>query len=154
MHPSGHTQHIKGGAPISATAHISIIMESPGKKAKASADLSDGKHAWPRPAPSVHNNKHALAFQLMEATHANEKTHNKLVDPQQAYADKAPVVKLYGVTAEGNSVLAHVHGFRPYFYIDLNSDKPLSNLECDKFKRDLNLNVSDLQDQFMQSDHF
>lgn len=28
-----------------------------------------------------------------------------------------PALRLFGVTAEGNSVLAHIHGFQPYFYI-------------------------------------
>eukprot|EP00741_Cyanophora_paradoxa_P009639 tig00001545_g9337.t1 len=28
-----------------------------------------------------------------------------------------PVIRLYGVTAEGNTVMVHVHGFQPYFYI-------------------------------------
>lgn len=27
-----------------------------------------------------------------------------------------PVIRMYGVTEEGNSVMAHVHGFAPYFY--------------------------------------
>ena len=28
-----------------------------------------------------------------------------------------PVIRLYGVTREGHSVFAHIHGFTPYFYI-------------------------------------
>lgn len=28
-----------------------------------------------------------------------------------------PVLRLFGVTRDGNSVLAHIHGFRPYFYV-------------------------------------
>jgi DNA polymerase delta subunit 1 len=30
---------------------------------------------------------------------------------------KAATVRMFGVTAAGNSVLVHVHGFRPYFYV-------------------------------------
>ena len=26
-----------------------------------------------------------------------------------------PIVRMYGVTEEGNSVMAHIHGFSPYF---------------------------------------
>eukprot|EP00434_Breviolum_minutum_P041516 symbB.v1.2.036930.t1/scaffold5332.1/size28346/3 len=29
-----------------------------------------------------------------------------------------PVLRIYGVTEEGHSVLAHVHGFEPYFYVE------------------------------------
>ena len=28
-----------------------------------------------------------------------------------------PVLRLFGVNAEGNSVLAYIHGFKPYFYV-------------------------------------
>jgi DNA polymerase delta subunit 1 len=28
-----------------------------------------------------------------------------------------PIIRLYGCTNNGNSVLAHVHGFTPYFYV-------------------------------------
>lgn len=28
-----------------------------------------------------------------------------------------PTLRLFGVTQEGHSVLAHIHGFRPYFYV-------------------------------------
>jgi len=28
-----------------------------------------------------------------------------------------PIISIYGVTMDGNSVAAHVHGFAPYFYI-------------------------------------
>ena len=28
-----------------------------------------------------------------------------------------PIVRMYGVTMEGNSVMAHIHGFAPFFYV-------------------------------------
>ena len=28
-----------------------------------------------------------------------------------------PVIRMYGVTAAGNSVLVHIHGFTPYFFV-------------------------------------
>lgn len=28
-----------------------------------------------------------------------------------------PIISIYGVTMDGNSVAAHIHGFAPYFYI-------------------------------------
>jgi len=31
--------------------------------------------------------------------------------------NKVPVVRMYGVTEEGNSVMAHIHGFLPYFWV-------------------------------------
>ena len=38
-----------------------------------------------------------------------------------------PIIRLYGVTAEGQSVLAHIHGFTPYFYVSLPPGTDLSN---------------------------
>lgn len=36
---------------------------------------------------------------------------------QQSPEEIVPVIRLYGVTEEGHSVFAHIHGFVPYFYI-------------------------------------
>ncbi len=41
----------------------------------------------------------------------------KLDQHRKTTENTTPVVRLYGVTAEGNSVFAHTHGFLPYFYI-------------------------------------
>jgi hypothetical protein len=35
---------------------------------------------------------------------------NTILNPE------APVLRMYGVTMEGHSVLAHIHDFSPYFY--------------------------------------
>lgn len=44
------------------------------------------------------------AFQQIEIEEAAEGKHG-------------PILRLFGVTAKGNSVLANIHGFQPYFYI-------------------------------------
>ena len=38
-----------------------------------------------------------------------------------------PVLRLYGVTNDGYSVLAHIHGFTPYFYVSLPASTDLSD---------------------------
>ena len=45
-----------------------------------------------------------IAFQQIEIEESIEPKHG-------------PTLRLFGVTQNGNSVLAHVHGFKPYFYI-------------------------------------
>jgi len=35
---------------------------------------------------------------------------------------RVPVLRMYGVTEHGNSVLAHIHGFLPYFYVQCPSE--------------------------------
>ena len=47
-----------------------------------------------------------------------------------------PVVRFYGVTMEGNSVLCHVHGFLPYFYVP--APQNFSPDHCENFRADLN----------------
>jgi DNA polymerase delta subunit 1 len=40
------------------------------------------------------------------------------IEIEEAYEPKhGPSLRLFGVNQNGNSVLAHVHGFKPYFYI-------------------------------------
>ncbi|RWS23196.1 DNA polymerase delta catalytic subunit-like protein [Leptotrombidium deliense] len=48
-----------------------------------------------------------------------------------------PVVRIYGINERGNSVLVHVHGFHPYFYIL--PPLYLNNSHLSEFKESLNL---------------
>lgn len=34
-----------------------------------------------------------------------------------ASSGPVPIVRMFGVTEDGNSVLAHIHGFAPYFFV-------------------------------------
>ena len=43
------------------------------------------------------------------------------VGSKQVQGEEAGIIRMYGVTKEGNSVLAHIHDFISYFYIE----KPL-----------------------------
>lgn len=43
-----------------------------------------------------------------------------------------PIIRMYGITMEGNSVLAHVHGFTPYFFVP--AQPGFKQEDCDKFK--------------------
>lgn len=62
--------------------------------------------AWGRKtAPSLNCNTQSLAFQWVDVNvHCPE--------------PESPIIRLYGVTAEGFSVLLHVHDFVQYFYVD------------------------------------
>jgi DNA polymerase delta subunit 1 len=47
------------------------------------------------------------------------------------------VMRLYGVNASGNSVLAHVHGYRPYFYVK--APPGFDPSVCEEFRNLLNI---------------
>lgn len=49
---------------------------------------------------------------------------------------QAPVIRIYGVTAAGHSVLAHVSGFLPYFYI--HAPRGFQQTDCSSFNNHLN----------------
>ncbi len=38
---------------------------------------------------------------------------------------EAPVIRMFGITANSNSVAMHVHNFTPYFYVKLSQQAPL-----------------------------
>lgn len=52
----------------------------------------------------------------------------------------AAVLRMFGVTGDGHSVCAHVHGFAPYFYASV--PESFTEVECEKFRRRLNEEVS------------
>jgi DNA polymerase delta subunit 1 len=47
-----------------------------------------------------------------------------------------PILRMFGVTNEGNSVCAHIHGFLPYFFVPA----PLAfhDVHCTIFRQELN----------------
>ena len=50
-----------------------------------------------------------------------------------------PIMRIYGVTNEGNSVLCHVHGFVPYFFVQ--APNQFAPQDCATFQNSLNLAV-------------
>lgn len=47
-----------------------------------------------------------------------------------------PIIRMYGVTKDGNSVMCHVHGFHPYIYIPAPAN--FTEAHCLSFQRALN----------------
>ncbi|XP_029769783.1 DNA polymerase delta catalytic subunit-like, partial [Terrapene carolina triunguis] len=47
-----------------------------------------------------------------------------------------PVLRMFGVTAAGNSVCCHIHGFAPYFYVPAPAGFQPQHLS--DFQRELN----------------
>ncbi len=83
------------------------------------------------PAPPIDPTNDTITFQQLDIDHyVGSSMLSHLTDP-------VPVLRMFGVTMEGNSVCAHIHNFRPYFYVPL----PHLNFKgehCNDFKMALN----------------
>lgn len=67
-----------------------------------------GAHTWKRPKlPHVNPRTDAIDMFLLEADYYTEFEEGQ----------RAPVLRLFGVNMNGNSILAYIHGFKPYFYV-------------------------------------
>ena len=53
---------------------------------------------------------------------------------------ETPVIRVFGVTQGGHSILVHVHGVTPYFYCDCPSES-FSDEDCGRFREALDLKV-------------
>lgn len=71
---------------------------------------------WARPAVTWSPGGKPLQFMQVDIDYYTE-VPNPIFWPSLGSETKAPVLRMYGVTDEGNSVLAHIHGFLPYFYV-------------------------------------
>lgn len=97
---------------------------------------------WTRPAPpALDPSKDNLCFQQVELDHYIGKAREDMPGASQG---PAPVVRMFGVTMEGNSVCCHVHGFHPYVYLPTPAGINKDNLAS--FRKALNSAlISDLK---------
>eukprot|EP01133_Synstelium_polycarpum_P003579 gene3579-4095_t len=84
----------------------------------AANDSSMQRMLWSRrPVPDIFPEKHPFIFQQLEVDYAELK--EPLVGMPGPKQGPVPVIRLFGITANGNSVLCKVHGFLPYFFISM-----------------------------------
>ncbi|OWR45213.1 DNA polymerase delta catalytic subunit [Danaus plexippus plexippus] len=95
---------------------------------------------WSRPQPPDLDPKvNKLVFQQLDIDHYNGQP---LKDMPGSQIGPVPIMRMYGVTMEGNSVCCHVHGFTPYFYVTV----PLNFKESNCHELKSNLNKAILED--------
>ena len=86
---------------------------------------------WKRPAPpKLDQSNDAVVFQQLEIDYYMGPA---IAGMPGAQKGSVPVIRMFGVTMEGNSVCAHVHGFSPYFYIVAPTDT-FSAQDCALFR--------------------
>ena len=99
------------------------FFEDAAKAAEAAPSLEEGDYGrnWCRPPledGQLDASTQPLVFQQIECDYTVQRANNSFVQPQLRGAS-VPVVRMYGVNRQGNSVCAFVHGFEPYFYVAL-----------------------------------
>nr|XP_054761921.1 DNA polymerase delta catalytic subunit-like [Lytechinus pictus]XP_054761922.1 DNA polymerase delta catalytic subunit-like [Lytechinus pictus] len=89
---------------------------------------------WPRPplAP-IDPAKDSIVFQQIDLEHY---IGSHIQGMPGATSGPTPIIRMFGVTDAGNSVMCHVHGFTPYFYIP--APQNFTPEHCSKFRVGLN----------------
>ncbi|KAI9019821.1 DNA polymerase family B-domain-containing protein [Hyaloraphidium curvatum] len=135
-----------GGAPKASDFEVSLETD------ERDVDNAAMEQAWERPAVAIRSPRDGpLIFQQIELDDYVGDVH-EIVAQDIGHLRSAPIVRLFGVTEVGrlpaqlvvpsshgaqggNSVLCHVHGFFPYFYIPSPNGFQLQHL--DDFQRAL-----------------
>jgi DNA polymerase delta subunit 1 len=98
---------------------------------------------WKRKAPPpMDPAKDAIVFQQLDIDHVVAEPHSML-GPKRKAMGPAAMLRIFGVTAGGNSVCVHVHGFEPYFYAKVPDS--FQQTYCEQFRKNLNETVSQQQ---------
>ena len=115
---------------------------APFGKVEARYDMDAKRKSWARPAAkAISKNADGsgdtdVVFQQVEVDQ-----YYQFADPRfhpQGTTGEHPIIRMFGVTDEGNSLVVHVHGFQPYLYVEANHDQ-LANLP--KFTTMLNAEI-------------
>uniref|UniRef100_A0A8D8LS81 DNA polymerase delta catalytic subunit n=1 Tax=Cacopsylla melanoneura TaxID=428564 RepID=A0A8D8LS81_9HEMI len=89
---------------------------------------------WSRaPPPELNTKTDKIVFQQISIEHYSGEPIPGMPGSQ---IKPVPIIRMFGVTMEGNSVCCHVHGFSPYLYVS--APKEFNNTHCRAFKEALN----------------
>ena len=87
--------------------------------------------------PPIDPNNDTIIFQQIEIDHYIGFTKEGMPGVKDA---ESAIMRMFGITANGNSIMCHVHGFFPYFYIQ--APKGFTKEMCKSFMEKLNLLVN------------
>lgn len=124
------------------------------------ADENDGPETWQTyekwSRPTLGHIDHKVdnvVFQQIDIDHYLGEPFPGMPGPKLA---PVSIMRMYGVTMEGNSVCCHVHGFCPYFYIIC--PRSFEKVNCDDFRialdkavlKDMRSNKENLQETVLE----
>ena len=103
---------------------------------------AEREHWKRKPAPAMDPAKDAIVFQQLDIDYVISEPH-AMLGPKRKAMGPAAMLRIFGVTAGGNSVCVHVHGFEPYFYAKVPDS--FTDGMCEGFRKNLNEVVSQQQ---------
>ena len=92
-----------------------------------SSVVADSKWLRPKILRPPDSEKEPIIFQQMDIDHYEGLKREGFLGPESSLV---PVTRMFGVTREGHSILCHVHGFHPYFYVYTAKKPDLTKLEA------------------------
>lgn len=102
---------------------------------KEARHKNEARQEWLRPPPpAINPTTDTISFQQIDIDHY---VAPPLAGMTGLQSGAAPILRMYGVTMDGNSVCAHLHGFLPYFYVNLPCEQFAAE-HCSDFRIGLN----------------
>lgn len=90
-------------------------------------EFSESKWLRPKVLRPPDPSKEPLVFQQMDIDHYVGLHRDGFLGPESSMV---PVTRMFGVTRDGHSILCHVHGFHPYFYVYTAKKPDVTKLEA------------------------
>mmetsp|Transcript_66272 Transcript_66272/g.177460 ORF Transcript_66272/g.177460 Transcript_66272/m.177460 type:complete len:291 (-) Transcript_66272:641-1513(-) len=130
-----------------------MYMDAMGEEGDVKLSIPErSKKQWCRkPVENLDTKTTAISFQQMDTDYyvAVPRADMQGFAQQQGlsyktYGGAVPVMRLYGVTQDGHSVIAHIHGYDPYFYVQAPAGMVPS--QCEEFADALNKRMAERVD--------
>ncbi|KZV72219.1 hypothetical protein PENSPDRAFT_751123 [Peniophora sp. CONT] len=110
---------------LGAQPSFADVLEKLNTESEGAAADEGGANSWARPALAhIDESKDAITFQQIDIEES--------VDAQRGGIN----LRMYGVTEGGHSVMAHIMGFQPYFYVPV--PRGFENSDIEPFRSYLN----------------
>ncbi|WWD22492.1 DNA polymerase delta catalytic subunit [Kwoniella shandongensis] len=118
VEPTSKKRKLEPGQGLVKQDSFSAVLQQLEAEEDASGDSIETSAAWPRPAvPPINIKQDSIGRCARLRTLLTKIVFQQIEIEESVDATHGPTLRLFGVTQHGNSVLAHIHGFKPYFYI-------------------------------------
>jgi DNA polymerase delta subunit 1 len=85
-------------------------------------NIASFRQGWQRPPlPAISPSADAITIQQVDLDQYYGPPDLRFYPPGTSGAGERPILRIFGVNDNGNSITVHVHGFQPYFYVRANN---------------------------------